>query len=432
MNHAGESLETRSREDESVSASTQPMPAARPPAPALHINFLDGLRGLAALYVVFFHFLGMDRDGLSHWQLRLASLAQAGHSSVTLFIVLSGFSLMLPVARAADGALKGGTGGFLMRRARRILPPYYAALALSLLGLLLTPAGLAFGRGARDPSFLADLTAPSVLSHLLLLHNLGTAWGHKINQALWSVATEWQIYFVLPFVLLPVWRRLGVWAMAAAGLILGATPFVLVVVDFPYIPEAIWYVGSFAVGAAAAVWAWRGLAEAGARPGLRRAALLGLAGAAVLYVLASKFIAPPHTLVVDPGRNYLNGVLKDYLLSAMIACVLLYGTLARDLAATWRFAAFRLLETRPLRALGAFSYSLYLTHCIVLSQADGWIAARHIGPQEGFVLKAALGIPLAVAFSYLFHLACEKPFMVTSRSRNTRLLAEAPETHAPA
>ncbi len=415
-----------------MSVPTQPVPAARTPAPALHINFLDGLRGLAALYVVFFHFLDMDRDGLAHWQLRLASLAQAGHSSVTLFIVLSGFSLMLPVARAADGTLKGGTAGFLKRRARRILPPYYAALALSLLGLLLTPAGLAFLRGARDPLFLAELSAPAILTHLLLLHNLGTAWGHKINQALWSVATEWQIYFVLPFVLLPVWRRLGPWAMAAAGLALGVAPVVLVAVNFPLIPEAIWYIGSFALGAAGAVWAWRGLAEAPLRPGLRRAALLGLAGGAVLYVLASKYVAPPHTLVVDAGRSYLNGVLKDYLLSAMIACVLVYGTLARDLAASWRFAAFRLLETRPLRTLGAFSYSLYLTHCVVLSQADGWIAARHVGPQEGFVLKAALGIPLAVACAYLFHLACEKPFMVTSPSRNTRLLAEAPETNAPA
>lgn len=416
----------RFRKDTVLSASAQPAQGGGPPAPALHINFLDGLRGLAALYVVLFHFLDLDRTGLSPWELRIAKLAEAGHSSVTLFIVLSGFSLMLPVVRSADGALKGGTGEFLKRRARRILPPYYAALLLSALGLFLSPQGLEYLRGAGPPAFLADFTVPDMLSHLLMLHNLSMAWGHKINQALWSVATEWQIYFVLPFVLLPFWRRAGVWAMVAAGLALGIAPVVLVSLKFPFVPEAVWYVGSFAVGAAGAAWAWQGLADECRRPALRRAALIGLGLSVAAYVLACKYVAPPHTMVTNAGHNYLNAVLKDYLLSGMIVCVLIYGTLARDLSASWGFAPFRLLETPVARSLGAFSYSLYLTHCIVLSQADAWVAAQQITPAAAFVLKALFGIPASLLFAYLFHLAFEKPFMVSSRSRNTRLLAEAP------
>jgi len=410
-----------------LSTSTQPAAAVNSPAaPALHINFLDGLRGLTALYVVLFHFLDLDSTGLTSREIHAAHLVQAGHSAVTLFIVLSGFSLMLPVARSTDGTLKGGSVGFLKRRARRILPPYYAALALSVFGLLLSPQGLGYLRGARDPNWLLALSAPVVISHVLLVQDLSMAWALRLNQAMWSVATEWQIYFLLPFLLLPVWRRAGVWAMAAAGMALGIAPIVLAVRHFPFIPQGVWYVGSFALGAAGAAWAWRGLADERRQPALRRAALLGLGLSAVAYVLACKYIAPPHTMNADPGRNYFNAVLKDYILSAMIACVLVYGTLARDLSASWGFTPFRLLETPAARHLGAFSYSLYLTHCIVLSQADAWIGAEQVAPATAFVLKAVVGVPLAVAVAYLFHLAFEKPFMVSSGSRNTRLLAEAP------
>jgi len=409
-----------------LSVSTKPASVDGAPAPALHINFLDGLRGLAALYVVLFHFLDLDGTGLTRWEAHAAKLAQAGHSAVTLFIVLSGFSLMLPVARSADGTLKGGAGGFLKRRARRILPPYYAALALSVAGLLLSPQGLGYLRGARDPQWLVNLSAPVLISHVLLAQDLSATWALKLNQAMWSVATEWQIYFLLPFLLLPVWRRAGVWAMAAVGLALGAAPIGLVLLRFPFIPQGVWYVGSFAVGTAGAVWAWRGLADEARRPALRRAALIGLGLSVFAYVLVCKYVAPPHTMNVDPGRNFFNGFLKDYILSAMIVCFLVYGTLARDLPRSWGSAPFRLLERPAARHLGAFSYSLYLTHCIVLSQADAWIAAQQITPATAFVLKAVLGIPLAVAFAYLFHLAFEKPFMVSSGSRNTRLLAEAP------
>ena len=103
---------------------------------SVHLAHLDGLRGLAALFVVLHHVW------LTVWPLEygLAPVGSAalltgvfafGHFAVAVFIVLSGFCLTLPVARA--GELRGGARRFFRRRARRILPPYYAALALSLL-----------------------------------------------------------------------------------------------------------------------------------------------------------------------------------------------------------------------------------------------------------------------------------------------------------
>ena len=411
-----------------MSISARPaaaQPAAAPPT--LHINFLDGLRGLAALDVVLFHFLSFNLSGLPPWLLHLTKLTETGHSAVTVFIALSGFSLMLPVARSKDGQLQGGLVGFIRRRARRILPPYYAALLLSLLGLALTPQGLGYLRGVRNPVFLSDFTSPVVLSHLLLLHNMSHAWVFKINMALWSVATEWQIYFALPFVLLPAWRRGGPIALGVAGLMLGILPIPLFYFGWTIVPAFADYVGVFGMGAAGAVWAYQALENEQRRLVLRKNVLAGTAVLVLAYIFTGKYISPLHSTDTGGALHMLCvGTLKDLLLGGLVACALVFGTISRYAPTSLGFTPFRLLEMPIARTLGAFSYSLYLTHCIVLSQVDAYTAAHHASPIHAFAFRACLGVPVALVLAYLFHLAFEKPFMVSSRSRNMKILAEAP------
>src|SRR4051812_41118914 len=76
--------------------------------------------------------LGFARDQHGAWRV-LRRAFGFGHEAVAIFIVLSGYCLMLPVARRGESQLKGGFGSYLGRRAFRILPPYFAALGLSLL-----------------------------------------------------------------------------------------------------------------------------------------------------------------------------------------------------------------------------------------------------------------------------------------------------------
>src|SRR6185312_12443555 len=88
----------------------------------------DGVRGLAALYVVIDHvflraFPGYPVDRAPFW----AGWFIYGRFAVVVFIVLSGFSLALSPAR--HGWRLGGASRFAYRRARRILPAYWAALA---------------------------------------------------------------------------------------------------------------------------------------------------------------------------------------------------------------------------------------------------------------------------------------------------------------
>src|SRR4051812_4239805 len=92
---------------------------------------LDGMRGLAALYVVLFHcwlltFRGFPANHGPSW----LGWLRYGHLAVIFFLICSGFSLA--VSPAVRGWRLGSTARYARRRAWRILPPYWAALVFSL------------------------------------------------------------------------------------------------------------------------------------------------------------------------------------------------------------------------------------------------------------------------------------------------------------
>ena len=176
------------------------------PSPRLHIAFLDGLRALAALFVVLTHCVAyVQPQGvpLPSWLRAVAVLTTFGHYAVDVFIVLSGFCLALPVVRG-NGQLAGGALSFFGKRARRILPPYFFTLALSLLLIW-----LAIGRSTGT---LWDTCLPAddkgVLTHLFLVQDLARGENSKINYPLWSISVEWRIYFLFPL-LVALRRRWG-------------------------------------------------------------------------------------------------------------------------------------------------------------------------------------------------------------------------------
>src|SRR5215813_5662656 len=170
---------------------------------------LDGVRGLAALFVVVNHvflrtFPGYPKVNAPFW----AGWFIYGRFAVVVFIVLSGFSLALSPAR--HGWRLDGIGQFARRRARRILPPYWAALAFSLaVAWLIVPQP---GNGMPD--------AKSVVVNGLLVQNIVGA--HSPNAAFWSMAVEAQLYLLFPLLLLIVRRWSAVAMVATATLVVAA------------------------------------------------------------------------------------------------------------------------------------------------------------------------------------------------------------------
>jgi len=352
---------------------------------------LDGIRGLAALYVVVNHvflraFPGYPADHAPFW----AAGFIYGRFAVVVFIVLSGFSLALSPAR--HGWRLDAISGFAQRRMRRILPPYWAALAFSLaVAWLIVPQP---GHGVPDVT--------SVFANGLLVQNVVLA--HSPNAAFWSMAVEAQLYIAFPLLLLLV-RRWGGGAMVAAVVLIVAAVGIVgphvahldtFVVQSPPDLAALFAVGVLSagiVGASAArrSWPWPRLALAAVIPVL-----------VVIWWQGSVWTLD-HLYWVDLS------------LGPAIACLL-------AALATGRPARLlRVLDTRPVRSLGSFSYSLYLTHApIVAIVCERIVAGRVATGVPFFLVSLALVLPLTIGFARAFAAVFEIPFQRPRTSTATR------------
>ena len=91
------------------------------------LDFVDALRGLAAVYVVIYHTVYVPRPALDvpHWAYLVVT---GGHSAVTLFFIVSAFSLCYTMKSRA--AAPGAFLNFYVRRFFRIAPLYYVMISL--------------------------------------------------------------------------------------------------------------------------------------------------------------------------------------------------------------------------------------------------------------------------------------------------------------
>jgi len=368
---------------------------------ALRLEYLDGLRAVAALYVVLFHaglgFLDENRP-LHGFARNLQRLLSFGHDAVAVFIVLSGYCLMLPVARA-EGQLVRGVPNYIGRRAWRILPPYFAALLGSLLLIALVPILETPTKTIWADSFPAFEFGP-VVSHLLLVHNLFPTYAQTINGPLWSVATEWQIYFFFPFVLLPIWRRFGAGATVLVAFAVGSA--LTRVAPSAANTAASWYLGLFGLGMCAA---GIGFASRTAEVWLRARVpwhfvCLGLLAAVACGV----------TLLIKFWFRFMP--YSDALVGATTASALLYLTPhALRPSEQRRPLVLRILESEPLVALGRFSYSLYLTHLPIVALCYFGLRRLGLSPNLEMLALTLLSLPLSLLFSYAFYLVFERRFV---------------------
>ena len=367
----------------------------------LRLPYLDGLRALAALYVVAFHvMMGFSSDSLVGRARFLRRVFAYGHEAVAVFIVLSGYCLMLPVVLKSPDRLQVEFGRFMRRRAQRILPPYFIALAVSL-ALIATVAPL---RVVDHRTIWADslpgLDRGAIASHVLLVHNWFPAYKVQINGPLWSVATEWQIYFFFPLLLAPVWRRLGI----PGGLLAAAACGYLPLAVAPVAADAAvtWYLLLFAFGMAAASI---GFSPDEVATRLRTALPWG-ALSAVLWLVCAGFSmgAAKVWFAWKP--------LTDPLVGLASATLLLHLTARATHEGAPRGVLLGAFESRALVGVGHFSYSLYLTHLPILALTELALAPLALPPLLAAFVLLALGGAASLAFAYVFFLGAERPFLL--------------------
>ena len=360
---------------------------------------IDALRGAAALGVVVYHAVDQSAKALPHnflqYPARLVQVASSfGYIGVFLFFVISGFCIHLQWAKSKAAGVNPEIRfiPFWKRRIRRLYPPYLIALLLFML-VAASTTGIKLTQ-----FFFYDLGM-----HLLMLHNLDAKTAYTINGVFWTLAIEEQLYLAY-FLLLFIRIRwgwgvtLGVCLLARLGW-MGFSHIVwLKTVGFGLpVPEA-----------AASHWFTWALGAIGVE------AMLGL----VKLPRWSRDLRLATVLIVSASvlSSYLPAI-YDYRLIHDVSWFLMHPmwglgffivvnrmVLAED---SWLRQARLPSLVSFFATLGIFSYSLYLTHELIIMQSWQWTNPGWLQ----LVNVVLVVIPATIVFAWLFFWFCEKPFM---------------------
>ena len=370
------------------------------PPDKTRLRGIDALRGAAALGVVFYHAVEQGQkvvpDNLLQYPVRLVQLASSfGYIGVFLFFVISGFCIHLQWARtqARGEAPEIRFISFWKRRIRRLYPPYIIALLLFLL-MAASTVGLSLTK-----SFFYDLGM-----HLLMLHNLDPRTCYTINGVFWTLAIEEQLYLAY-FLLLFIRIRWG-WGVTLAVCLLAR-------LGWMGLSHVVWLKTGFGIPvpeSAASHWfTWA----------------LGAIGVEVMFGLVklrgwSRDLRLATLLIVGASAlsTYLPWINKDSLLHNVSWFLIhpLWGlgffivvnrtVLAED---SWLRQAKLPSMISIFSTLGIFSYSIYLTHELVIMQSWRWTNPAWLQ----LVNVGVVVIPATIIFAWVYFWFCEKPFMIT-------------------
>jgi peptidoglycan/LPS O-acetylase OafA/YrhL len=353
-----------------------------------HIPALDGLRGLAIILVIFFHFTVNDKsaDGIRRVILHATN---AGWIGVDLFFVLSGF-LITSILLDAKGT-QGYFRNFYMRRVLRIFPLYYGTL---LVAFVIIP-----------------------LFHPVAVRNEWALWVYLANFFpargsafihFWSLAVEEQFYLVWPAVVLLLGRR---WLMGVCVALIAtalACRFQRVLTGAN--TELTYYMihcrmDSLAVGALLALAArgQGGMAALATPAKVTMAVSVAVLGG--IYVYNHAFFGYADKRVQTIGYT---------LLALFFGSLLVLTVLAKPGAVLGR--AF---STPALRFFGKYSYGIYVIHGLL----HPWI--KHQFPPEAMPKgplfyaavagRIAIGTAISVAGAVLIWHIYEKHFLKLKR-----------------
>ena len=344
----------------------------------LQIDSLDGLRGIAVLFVILGHLSNLGVNLFPGFNLRGA--AKLG---VYLFFVLSSFLLTLPIVTRPASQFPGSRYWirYFIRRFLRIYPPYLCVLLIQLI----------FGHYLHVSHFY-DLSMADVWEHLIL---------QSAFHIYWAIPVEFKYYFLLPLVafVLVVWLRKRLVLAVVAGIA------VIAVISTVLWPPIRTFYFPFSLGAYLPVFLLGSLtalihSRLGEINGFKSVFVKTfLEAVAVISFLAVFLLVPNYWELIAGKYAYLiPHPNRELVLSGVLWSLFLFSYL------NGRGFVRRVLETRLLRFIGIVSFSAYLLHINIIrsiaSAIDTWMAVE--------LLLNLLAILLIAGIS---HLIIERPFM---------------------
>ena len=378
-----------------------PAQASHGSAEGGHLPALDGVRGLAILAVLLFHF-GTPPNPQGPLDAAITWLFAYGALGVDLFFVLSGFLItgILYDSRNDPAYFRN----FYMRRVLRIFPLYYAVLVIVFLVVPAIPAlqGSEIA-GLRSQQAWAWLYGVNIY---LAIHG---GWVLSYLTHFWSLAVEEQFYLVWPLL---------VWALAARPSLLMTFPLAVALASFvsriaaslmgvSLIATTVltpFQLDSLALGGFLAIY----LRQPDGAARVRRLIVpMALAGAALLLV---QFGVRHFTLYGSALQSLRSGAFR-----LLLAALLLKALLAPASSAWSHF-----FRSRPLTVLGKYSYGLYVyhhffSHYFIVHDSESALTSVIGSHIAALALLAAGGMAASMAIAWVSYEYFEKYFLRLKR-----------------
>ena len=374
----------------------------------LHWADLDGLRAFAILLVLGRHslrpFISEDsyQQVLSIGPIDFTPLVLNGWIGVDLFFVLSGFLIGRQAWRGDS------VGRFWFKRVTRILPAYWACLGIIAIGLTITGAW-----PRRGADFLA---------HLIMLQDYT---GSVFVPSFWSLGAEEKFYLLAPLLVFLLarsrvtrWQGLGLAALWLLPVMMrmmasrGLTDLVSYDEYFPQYRSPFHLTCESLVLGFAIAWMTRQRWSSRIDRPMREVLFWGGA-AGVLYWLVPSVILRR----IDPSAIVLAPALIGLCFGAMV------------LASVSGGGSYSLLIGRAMwRPLATGSYTLYLTHMMVLPIAVA-LAPRVVPSATGdslavrWIVFMPWYLGLTILSAYILHRYVERP-VLEWRDRRLRALTQ--------
>ncbi|MEO8308114.1 MAG: acyltransferase [Pseudomonadota bacterium] len=365
-----------------------------------HIGALDGVRGLAVILVLLFHF----------------GLLPSGWVGVQLFFVLSGFLITRILLDGRREPLKLSLQRFYWRRSLRILPVFLLFMTTVAVTWLATGLPASF---ASDWPWLVTFAA-----NLARLRpgDIGEPFVH-----MWSLAVEEQFYLVWPFAVLMLPMRQLKWVMwmlllgipllrlasfgwmEGAGFSSGYAGRVVYVLPFTQFD-------AFAAGAVFAIWP--SLINKGST---RNLLLVATTTAACGFaVLVAEHLSGNGAFAGSFGYSMYLVERGGYFWGYSILNLLFAGLIA---AAMHERAWSSMFSTAPLVYIGKISYGLYVYHLPLLLVVRHWLprhSASAFASRELAIF--ALWVALSVLVAAISYYLVEKPILRLKDRKFMRVL----------
>jgi peptidoglycan/LPS O-acetylase OafA/YrhL len=373
----------------------------------MNIKVLDGLRGLAALYVMIGHARWLLWEGYSEGYLihtaeygwidkmlmYFLSIFKFGHESVLLFFVLSGFLIHKGyVKKFLNDALQSvNIGQFYIKRIRRIYPPFLFALCLTgLLDFIGRNFGFTIYTGNTSNAGINVTVGNQSLSFLTFIGNIFFLFKEYVpifgtNGPTWSLKLEWWFYSIYPIFLL--FSRKNIYYSTVIIFVLFALANYT-----SFWTETL----SKAVFSSIISW-WAGviLAEV-----YTKRIGLGLLNFTVITLIG--FFLLPFLPIYSDLYDFRIALL----LTAIISCLLFFKT---------KNISFKLIEN--FKFFGDFSYTLYIIHFPILVFISGIVLKYNQNQLPMHSYFVFLGIIVCLVLAYLTHFLVELPFMKPKTSK---------------